>query len=325
MKRELKNAVSRTAFIAFVYLFVIGICILFLKCARDTEGTMDLSDWLGNYQNQEELQELYKQYIDSIDGYIELYKKNNYDTSFIVNQRYVFEYAIEHELSAKEATVYAETSPFVGKDRVSVLLSTDLIVLMVMLIACCFFSDLLVTSDFTYKTHRFLYAGQKRVRILCDKAAAYGVLVFGTFIVVQSICFLFGEVFASPVREILYINGTVVTGRSPIMACFLEALSVLVQIIPFSIAFFFVNVLTRNSIVAVLLNIGLFLVVFYCCQEMHNTICANIGTSPVYTVLFLHPEEVNLSSWLVSYGSELAIVTLLSLVSIKRFVKSDFL
>ena len=320
MKRELIKFFSRKSTYVAILLAIVSFCFYSIWLTQQAKSAYDISSYLGNYANREELQQKYQNELDSFDDYKAEYEEYGFDLEPIYDVHAIYEYLLDNYMESDEATVLKYSCLYESRDSLCVMLSLNNGAVIIMFVLMAFLSMAFFSNDFFEKKHRFLYAGKNRMKIMASKFKAYMLVVVAFWIVFSMLGAIFCYVFSEHIPNVLMeINGNVFS-----MPIFLfgmvEFVSCFVQLLPFGIAFYFIGVWVRNDVAAGIIDVILFVFV-YIVTRLFSPIYMNImGVAPFYNIGM---EFSTVGEWLISYGIEVGVISLISIVAINVFKKAD--
>lgn len=320
MKRELIKFFSRKSTYFAILLAIVSFCFYSIWLTKQTGSANDISSYIGDYANRDELQQKYQDELDSFDEYKAEYEEYGFDLEPIYDVHAIYEYLLDNYMESDEATLLKAISLYESRDSLCVMISLNNGAVIVMFVLMAFLAMAFFSNDFFEKKHRFIYAGKDRMKIMFSKFKAYLMVVLACWIVLSLLVAIFTYVFSEHIPNVLMeINGNVFS--MPIFVFgIIEFVSYFIQLLPFLFAFFFIGVLVRNDIVAGIFDVILFAEI-YILSRMFSPIYINImGVAPFYNIGM---EFSTVGEWLMSYGIEMGCVLFITFVAINVFKKAD--
>ena len=320
MKRELIKFFSRKSTYIAILLAIVSFCFYSIWLTKQAKSAYDISSYLGDYANIEELQQKYQNELDSFEENKAEYEEYGFDLEPIYDVHAIYEYLIDNYMESDEASLLKFASLYESRDSLCVMLSLYNGAVIIMFVLIAFLSMTFFSNDFFEKKHRFIYAGKNRMKIMASKFKAYMLVVVACWIIFGVLGAIFNYVFSEHIPNVLMeINGNVFS--MPIFLFGLvEFASYFIQLIPFAIAFYFIAVLVRNDVGAGILDVILFLFVYIVTRLFSPVYMTIMGVAPFYN---LGMEFSTVGEWLLSYGIEVGLVLLITVVSINVFKKAD--
>lgn len=320
MKRELIKFFSRKSTYIAILLAIVSFCFYSIWLTKQAKSAYDISSYLGDYANIEELQQKYQNELDSFDEYKAEYEEYGFDLEPIYDVHAIYEYLLDNYMESDEASLLKFACLYESRDSLCVMLSLNNGAVIIMFVLMAFLSMAFFSNDFFEKKHRLIYAGKNRMKIMTSKFKAYMFVVVAFWIIFGALGAIFNYVFSEHIPNVLMeINGNVFS--MPIFLFGLvEFASYFIQLLPFAIAFYFIAVLVRNDVGAGILDVILFVFVYIVTRLFSPVYMTIMGVAPFYN---LGMEFSTVSEWLMSYGIEVGLVLLITVVSINVFKKAD--
>lgn len=320
MKRELKKFFSRKSTYIALLLAIASFCFYSVWLTKQAKSAYDISSYLGDYTNREELQQKYQDELDSLLEYKAEYEELGFDLETIYDVHAIYEYLLDNYMESDEASLLKFASLYESRDSLCVMLSLYNGAVIIMFVLIAFLSMAFFSNDFFEKKHRFIYAGKDRMKIMTSKFKAYMLIVVACWIVFGLLGALFNVVFSEHIPNVIMeINGNIFS--MPIfMFGLVEFISYFIQLLPFAIAFYFIAVLVRNDITAGILDVILFVLVYIVTRLSSSVYLNIIGVAPFYN---LGMEFSTVGEWLISYGIEVGFISIISIIAINVFKKAD--
>lgn len=324
MKIELKKLILRSNTMLFVY--VIGILFFgtLVYGTLNMHAAGSLGDYLGTYDSQEELEQLARENQELFDENKAEYEDLGWDLEPLYERIRVFDYAISHEIAQKDAFYYPNLVLFQSRDSVGVNEMVNYAAIICILLSAGYLSVTMVAADFSGKQSRFLYAGRNRMTVLWRKFRTYLITLGGIYVFLETIGLLLGMIFSTKLQTVLFTADGKVYGMSVAVFELLEILGDIVALLPDIMVFFAIAMLTRRQEIAVILDIGWFLLTAFfsseLCYILDNDIVGAVGCCPLETVAY---GFATLSQWLIAYLCEAGVVMVLFAVSARVFRRAS--
>ncbi len=320
MKRELRKFFCRKSTIVFLYITVIAFCVLTLQNTIQVSRSNDLSFYLNDYANRDQLVKEYEEAKLSFENNRAEYEEMGLDLQPIRDRLAVFEYVIEHYMESSEGVLYSETYAGSSRDSLCVMMSMNGSIQLIMLLVTAYLSMNLFVLDFTGKRHRLLYAGRQRMQVLWEKFGTYLLLSLLSYTGLQLLGGIYTFIFSTHVNNVIFvINGHVIAMHIALV-WILEFFSLMVCLLPYMLAFFFFGVMTHNEIVAGMLDIVFFFVVRVIATYAEKAPLNVLGNQPLYAVAF---GQSSLAQWGIINAAFAVVIVLLALVSCAVFRRAD--
>ncbi len=325
MNRELKKIISKPITKVVIYIIVVVFCFLVCSNAKNANNVYDLSDYLYDYSNEDELVKLYEQNAEELACYEKELSQGNIGTDKETLNRYqekdaVYKYVINHYKEADEL-VLGNNICTGTKDIGSVILTNNYYALIIMILIIPLLQVFLFSSDFNNNKHRFLYAGENRLHILKQKFGIYAILSGGIFTFLCILGSVFSFAFCKETSNILIVYHTKVVELNPVIYSLFLFIERLCIIIPYSLFVFFIGVLVRDDVIAGIIYIvfDFFIYVMQTGIAFENKILTCIGNSPFlnYTV-----SGASISLWGMVFAFVITFIFMFAYFSVRNFKKA---
>lgn len=320
MEREIKKFFCKNSTYFAIVLTLAAFCIMSIYLTTTAKSSKNIGTYLGDYKNINELKSDYEQEVAFFEENKEDYEEYGYDLQPIYDVFVIYEFLIDNYMEKDEATMFSTAYLYESRDSLCILLSLNYFSIILMFVVTGLLSIAFFSNDFAEKRHRFIYAGKDRMKIMLSKFGAYMCVVTVVWFIINIISVVFNLAFSEHIPNVIIVSNGVVKCIPIFVVGLIECVGGYIQLLPFIIAFFFVGVLVRNEIVAGLLDIGLFVLVFFVLRMFENKTLDNMGTEPFYNMTMY---GTSFGEWFLGYVIELAFVALLSIIAVVNFKKAD--
>lgn len=321
MRREIRKFFCRKSTIVFFYITIISFCVLTVHRTNQVTRTNDLSFYLNDYNNKEQLIKGYEELKTSFEEENKAeYEAMGLELQPIYDRLAVFEYVIEHYMESSEGVLYSETYADTSRDSLCVMMTMNESIYVIMLLVMAFFSIVVFSADFTEKRHRFLYAGQRRMSILGAKFITYLFLSALVYVGLQVLGGVYTFIFSEHIKKVLFVSNGRVVGVPVLVVWLLEIGSLFVCLLPYMLAFFFFGVMVRNETIAGILDALFFVTIRMIATSAERAPLSVLGNQPLYSIAF---GDATALEWGTAYGFLLGVIWLLTLVSIGVFRRAN--
>lgn len=320
MKREIKKFLGRTSTYVAIILALASFCVMAMYLTTTAKSSKNIGTYLGDYKNIDELKLDYEQEVAFFEENKEDYEEYGFDFQPIYDVFAIYEFLIDNYMEKDEATMFSTAYLYESRDSLCILLSLNYFGIMLMFVVTGLLSISFFSNDFVEKRHRFVYAGKDRMNILLSKFGAYMCVVAIVWFAINIISAIFNLAFSEHIPNVIFVSNGEVRCVPIFVVGLMEFVGGYIQLLPFIIAFFFVGVLVRNEILAGLIDVGLFSLVFFVMKMFENKTLNNMGTEPFYNMLMYGTTFVE---WFLGYAIEIVFLILLCITAIVNFRKAD--
>lgn len=203
MRVELKHFFNRKITWIFIFASVIFISAYMIIHMRTFEFRDSNREYLGKYTSKEELKDIYEEYKVLYEKTKEEYAQRGENVLQMDRTMWVYEYLLENYMAEDTFVIYHDTSTYGEKNSLSAYCGSSFRGWYVILVALMLFAILFFCTDFTFKRHVFLYAGENRNSILKRKIKAYLLVTFGFIALIEAICVIYGFLAENTVQNVL--------------------------------------------------------------------------------------------------------------------------